>query len=135
MQQLQWAVSLMPEIVTFSGPLWDGRARRAIGDFLDAAAEEVAQQGVNEVKQMLGGVLKNPTGYYERHITTDRQQNGIATTDSGVIYGPWLEGVSSRNQTSRFKGYWTFRTIHRQLMPKVEQIAERVLRTYLHRMG
>jgi hypothetical protein len=29
--------------------------------------------------------------------------------DSGVVYGPWLEGVGRRNKVSRFKGYSSFR--------------------------
>lgn len=29
--------------------------------------------------------------------------------DGGIIYGPWLEGVGSRNATTRFKGYFMWR--------------------------
>jgi hypothetical protein len=35
--------------------------------------------------------------------------------DSNVIYGPWLEGVGSRNEKTRFKGYFTFRKAAQKL--------------------
>ena len=45
--------------------------------------------------------------------------------DSKVIYGPWLEGISSRNQTSRFKGYSLFRKAHQQLETKKGEFLQR----------
>ena len=35
--------------------------------------------------------------------------------DSKVVYGPWLEGIGSRNAKSRFKGYAMFRNAKQQL--------------------
>ena len=49
------------------------------------------------------------TGNYRRNVHgTSRNLHGLLT-DGGVVYGPWLEGVSSRNATTRFKGYASFR--------------------------
>lgn len=117
------------------GPLFDGSARRVIDAFLDEAKEEVADEGVNDVLSVLGSKLQNPTGYYESQIATDRQRDDYAVTDSGVIYGPWLEGTSSRNQTTRFKGYSTFRRTTQTLQGKAPDIAERVLPRYLNRLS
>ena len=116
------------------GPAFDGRAAKAVDDFRLAAKEEVADQAVNEVQATLGHVLKNPTGYYSSRITTNRQQNDFAVTDNGVVYGPWLEGVGSRNQTTRFKGYATFRKVAQKIQRQAGDIAERVLPQYLRRM-
>lgn len=118
-----------------SGPVFDGRAAIAVDDFTSDATEAIAQRGVNYVKTILQGVLKNPTGYYERHIVTDRQMDDRAVTDSGVVYGPWLEGVSSRNQSTRFKGYLTFRTASQRLDSTAEGIAEGMLSRYVRRMN
>jgi len=117
-----------------SGPIFDGRAAAAVRAYQDAAEREIAQQGANDVRAELDQVLRHPTGYYERHITTDRQRGDSVVYDSGVIYGPWLEGVGSRNRTTRFKGYFTFRRTVQTLRGKATGVAERVLRRYLDRM-
>lgn len=121
--------------VTATGPVFDGRASLAADAFLDRAVMEIAREGVNDVHNVLDSVLRNPTGRYERSIRTERQGNDAVIHDSGIIYGPWLEGVGSRNRTTRFKGYFTFRRVTKQLDGKAVSIAERVLPEYLRRMN
>lgn len=116
------------------GPLFDGRAAAAVEAFLNAAKDDIAQEGVNLVQRRLGQVLKNPTGFYESRITTERRSDDRAVTDSGVVYGPWLEGVGSRNQSSRFKGYRTFRETTQELQAAAPDIAEGLLRQFTGRM-
>ena len=91
--------------VTVSGPLFDGRALRTAAVMTDEIVDSVAQDAFDEVGAALDAFLKNPTGYYESRIAVDRTRDGNIVHDSGVIYGPWLAGVSSRNERSRFKGY------------------------------
>ena len=117
-----------------NGPIFDGRASVAMTQFVRAAEDEIAQVGVNMVREQLGRVLQHPTGYYESQIQTDRSSGGTAVTDGGVIYGPWLEGVGSRNQTTRFKGYFTFRKIGQRVDRQAQYVAERVLPRYLGRI-
>jgi hypothetical protein len=118
-----------------SGPIFDGRADAAVRAFIDAAEDEIGQEGVDMVHTRLAGVLRHPTGYYESKIHTERQHGDTVVTDGGVIYGPWLEGTGSRNRTTRFKGYATFRRVRAQLQARAKPIAERVLPPYLRRMG
>lgn len=118
-----------------SGPLFNGQALAALKAFLPAAEAAVADRGVNLVHDRLGTVLKHPTGYYESRVVTDRVSDGHAVTDGGVVYGPWLEGVSSRNQATRFKGYATFRKVTQKLDREAVQIATVVLRPFLSRMN
>jgi hypothetical protein len=113
------------------GPVFDGRAAAAARQFVRAAEEEIADTGVNLVHQELGRVLRHPTGYYESQIRAE----GSQITDGGVIYGPWLEGVGSRNKSTRFKGYFTFRRVGQRLDRQAKHIAERVLPKYLRRMN
>lgn len=121
--------------VTATGPVFDGRASLAVDAFLDRAVMEIAREGVNDIHNVLDSVLRHPTGRYERSIQTDRQGNDAVIHDSGIIYGPWLEGVGSRNRTTRFKGYFTFRRVTKQLDGKAVSIADRVLPEYLRRMN
>lgn len=121
--------------VSKHGPLFDGRAAVAAHQYARAAEEEIAEVGVNLVRAELGRVLKHPTGYYASQIQTDRAGGGVVVTDGGVVYGPWLEGVGSRNfPKTRFRGYSTFRRIRVRLDRQAKDIAERVLPRYLRRM-
>ncbi len=89
--------------VTTTGPMFDGRAVRAINRLGADAVEVVADQGVTDVKQFLDSVLQNPTGFYVSRIQTERKTDDHRlVTDGGwpVLYGPWLAGGSSRNATS-----------------------------------
>jgi hypothetical protein len=117
------------------GPLFNGQAEHAVNAFIEDAKEQVAQVGVNDVHAELRRVLQHPTGYYESRIQTEQQRNDVVITDGDVIYGPWLEGTSSRNSTTRFKGYATFRRVTQKLQNKANNIASGVLDKYIGRMG
>jgi hypothetical protein len=112
------------------GPVFDGRAEAAASAFAHDAAEKIAQEGAKMVREALHGVIRHPTGYYESHVRAEQH----TVTDGGVIYGPWLEGVGSRNRTTRFKGYFTFRRTTQQIQAKASEIAERDIPPYLERM-
>jgi hypothetical protein len=123
----------MAEVHT-SGPLFDGTADRVVAAYCDDAERAIADVGVNMVRAALGGVLRHPTGYYESQIQTDRVAGDSVVTDGGVVYGPWLEGTSRRNRSTRFKGYRTFRLTKQRLQARAGEIAERQLGPYLGRM-
>lgn len=121
--------------VRTSGPIFDGRARRAASDYARRVDDEIAEYAARKVRQTLHTVLKHPTGYYESHIRAEaRGQLHSMATDGGVVYGPWLEGVGSRNQTTRFKGYRTFRRVRQEVQRDAGNIAERILPMYISRM-
>jgi hypothetical protein len=118
------------------GPLFDGRAHGAVREFLTESTRQAADEGVALVRTNLGRVLKHPTGYYASRVRADQVSGGrVRVWDSGVVYGPWLEGVGERNRTTRFKGYATFRRTTQQLQARAGGIAQAVLRRYLGRMG
>jgi hypothetical protein len=121
--------------VHLSGPVFDGSARRILEAYTDDVERAVADEGVNMVQAVLGGVLQNPSGYYKSRIQTDRAGDGTVVNDGGVVYGPWLEGVSSRNKSTRFKGYRTFRQVKQRLQARAVGIAERQLKPYLGRLS
>lgn len=123
--------------VTMTGPLYDGKAAAAVDDFLDETSREIADLGQDMVQARLRSVLKDDTGHYRGKVTVDRATSDASwvVTDQGVIYGPWLEGTSSRNKTTRFKGYGTFRKVRQDLAAKADDVAEKNLDRYLERMG
>jgi hypothetical protein len=107
----------------------------AIGKLLRDIKEEVADYGVFLVLMRLGQVLREPTGYYESRIRKERMQDDFFITDSGVVYGPWLEGTGSRNLISRFKGYRTFQITKRELDQKKVEIARPVVDRFIREMN
>lgn len=117
-----------------SGPIFDGRAPAVIAAYLDDVLTEVGGQGLADVHQILNENIKHPTPYYETQIISQRVSVDQVVHDRGIIYGPWLEGTSTRNQTTRFKGYHAFRNARNNLAAKVPELADHVLQKYLPRL-
>lgn len=117
------------------GPLFNGVASALVDDYCRDMAAEIAEVAVDQVLQQLGRVLRHPTGYYESRIrAVPETPTRYRIDDDRVIYGPWLEGTGSRNQTTRFKGYWTFRLIGQVMETQAPRIAERMLPIYVRGM-
>lgn len=100
-----------------------------------AINDALAQEGVNRVRARLKTVLQNPTGFYQSNIQVDRREIYRGVSDNGVIYGGWLEGVSSRNKTTRFKGYRTFRIVKQDLDRDAERLAQPYVDAYVRRLA
>lgn len=112
------------------GPMFDGRTAKAMHTYSDQVSYKVATFAEDQVRQRLAQVLQHPTGYYQSRITVDRAGTGYQVSDGGVVYGPWLEGVGSRNATTRFKGYATFRRTKALVDRKAPGIAAELLARY-----
>ncbi len=118
----------------FRGPLFDGRADAAAARMCDEIEERIGDEGVAMVRSTLGQVLRNPTGRYESSINASPAGGGVEVNDRGIIYGPWLEGTGSRNRTTRFKGYATFRRVAQALGGRARTIAEPIVSRYVRGM-
>lgn len=121
--------------VKMTGPLFSGAADRAARDFAMDATRDIGDRGAELVQQALDGVLRHPTGYYRAHVRSNFQRESALITDSNVVYGPWLEGEGSRNATSRFKGYHTFRRTTQQIDQMAGRMAASMLPRYVARMN
>lgn len=112
----------MEVVVNTAGPVFNGTASPMVTRYTQAGVQELADWADGEVHRVLGQVLRNPTGYYESRVSVNRASgDSIAITDGGVVYGPWLEGTSSRNQTTRFKGYATFRRVKERIEKRADR--------------
>ena len=116
-----------------TGPMFDHRAKAALDAFEEQLRVDVADQGAAEVGRETR-VFKRPTGNYLRNIrTTRRLDSNVVDTD--VIYDSWIEGTSSRNDHTRFKGYRVFRKATQSLERRVPEIARDTIKPYLRRMN
>ena len=122
--------------IKVSGPLFDGLAPGIIRDWLDATKREIADMGVKELDAITMDKTGRGTGHYQSELTTRVvQYNDVLITDP-VVYGPWLEGVSKRNESTRFKGYHLWRRTRQRLRRTYKDVAEKKLHEYyLERMG
>jgi hypothetical protein len=108
------------------GPTVEGKSPALVELMTEGALAEIASYTKFEVSMELGQVLQHPTGYYESKIVADpvsREQWSI--NDSNVIYGPWLEGIGSRNApVTKFAGYHTFRRVQGRMSQKAMAIVQ-----------
>ena len=98
-----------------SGPFFQLGAG-PVKDAISGAVKEIVTEGEHRVGLQLYPGHGLITGHYKRSVhgeMTDSLHGRIH--DSNVVYGPWLEGASSRNRTTRFKGYAMFRRATQQL--------------------
>jgi len=122
--------------IKLTGPVFDGRWRSVLQDIEEQALDDVAAHALERVQFNLDGSIKHPTPYYETQVRIENL--GIhdrSVNDRGIIYGPWLEGTGSRNQTTRFKGYSSFRRAAQATRAKARSIANNVVKRNLHRLG
>lgn len=130
-----------------SGPIFDPHKRsKFFQQAKVATVRELVERGEQELDTAYllpkpqgkflsiseAGKGKASTGNYRRNVHGITRQVGLDLQgkihDSGVVYGPWLEGTSSRNKTTRFKGYSSFRKVKQWLE---KGIAPRVMKKHI----
>lgn len=118
------------------GPIFDGRAQRAAHGYCEELEDDLADQAVDELHKEFDLHFKHPTGYYKSQVKVRYGSGEKVVDDGGVVYGPWLEGVGSRNfPATRFRGYASFRRVFQRIDKRSKAYAERLLRTkWIRRM-
>jgi hypothetical protein len=126
----------MSDLIRFSARLrlsgtarLNPRARRAFADMRDELEHDLAEYTLGQVRSSFHDHFRQPTGYYESHVHISNASSGLEVTDGGWAgpkYGPWLEGVGSRNQTTRFKGYHAFRNAAIKAQQRAEAMGYRL---------
>lgn len=119
----------------YNGPLFDMRARRVFRDFQQDLEDEAAEFTLDQIKDTFHSHFKAPTGYYESNVRITNMSGSPEVWDGGMAgpkYGPWLEGVGSRNNTTRFKGYHAFRKAAQALDARIEGMGDRIFRLRYH---
>jgi len=115
----------------FDGPIFDHRARRAFDDFQGELEEEAAEWTLEHIQGTFHTHFQNPTGYYESNVRIHNVSGSPEVWDgghAGPVYGPWLQGVGSRNNTTRFKGYHAFRKAANALDRHIEAMGDGMFR-------
>lgn len=114
-------------VVQVAGVTASGQTDPVLQRAARAGEDAVTREVLEEVHAELGRVLQHPTGYYESRVVADFGRRPPSVHDSMVVYGPWLEGIGSRNATTRFKGYQTFRRVAQRVQGRVVEVVGPVL--------
>jgi len=142
----------MPRIemkMEVSGPAFDQRGRQMVEQAMHSAVKELVEKAEQRLDDLArprpGGVYLSKsqggrsTGNYRRNISGKVTGIGRSlqgeVSDGGVIYGPWLEGTGSRNQTTRFKGYGMFRKTRQWADDQSSEIAKTHVRRLVGKMN
>lgn len=117
------------------GPIFDGRAEKAVADACDSTEKRIATLGASMLRSRMNRVFKKQTPFYRLKVVAREDAPGWKITDQGVVYGAWLEGIGSRNApVTRFKGYHSFRIIRAELDGRAKAIGENVMVEYLGKL-
>ena len=118
-----------------SGPLADGTAHNVVREWLDASKKDIADEAVRRLQAVRMDKTGRGTGHYQAMIRTTVLNYNDMLIDDPVIYGPWLEGTSRRNESTRFKGYRLWRRTKQAVNREAPKIAQAKLPGYLERIG
>lgn len=123
--------------VKASGPFFDERQQQIIGHMMAEVAQDVGDYALYQWQANLYQSLKHPTGRYESYLHSvwrdqDRVVNDGWGETNDLPYGPWLEGVGSRNApVTRFTGYFALVRALRTVRAKVKAIGQPIVDRYM----
>ena len=122
-----------------SGPLANGEAEKAAQDWAENTTQAIADKGVELLRAFPMDKTGRARGGFQTALHTVRksptQVNIPGPTVRGVVFAPWLEGTSQRNESTGFRGYHLFRKTRLQLSKMAPDIAQKELDKVLPRMG
>lgn len=121
--------------ITMHGPLLDGRAPGIADQMIAAVTEHITDVARDTVLSYSADFKSHPTWRWEMDLTgvvLDPHHGRIYDT---VPYTAWLEGVSSRNMSSRFKGYHMWKYSAAWLQQTAGAIAQTVIAHWMPFLG
>lgn len=125
----------MPVTVDARGPLFDGRAEKLVAEAANDAVKTVATIGASMVRSRMAQVFRKETPFYRfANVAKQEPPGWIIWDQDKTVYGFWLEGIGSRNKTTRFKGYFTYRRTTQELRARAQTIADGVVARYVEKM-
>lgn len=122
-----------------SGPLANGDADKAAEEWATNTTQALADKGVELLRSYPMNKTGRAAGAFQGALKVTRvsptQTRIPGPQEKGVVWSPWLEGTSKRNETTKFKGYGLFRKTRLQLQKMAPQIAQEQLDKVISRMG
>lgn len=117
-----------------TGPLFDD-VEGIVTEYMEDIVFHVAKTAQQEVLHYLDSVLQYPTGEYRSGITIDQTTRGYVVDDLMSVKGPWLEGISSRNPKTSFRGYQTWETVREEIRDALPEIIQPLVNDLVDALG
>lgn len=124
----------MTEIeVHFSGPVFDGRAAEAMRHLASDVQTEVAKYAEDTWRAFMDASFRTQSpGGYQSHVNIAKRDKDLVVNDgwpdSGLPYGPWLEGIGSRNSpVTRFPGYFALRRAVVKVEGELDEVTQPIV--------
>lgn len=121
------------------GPIFDGQAEAGLTHLTDTITQKIADFATRELRSFVMNKTGRAHGDFEENLHQVRRGSAIAIPApmiTGVTWGPWLEGVTQRNQSTGFGGYHLFRKTYRELdAGKAQDIADAEVAKYVAGIG
>jgi hypothetical protein len=130
--------------VRAEGPIFDNLATEAGHKFVRDATRKLADTGADWIRiaamsmDISGRAGRGPHPHAHEAVLVYERDWGayiFGGMVKGAVWWPWLEGVTERNQTTRFKGYHTFRKTAAQLNEHAIEIIQPEIGAYVSEMG
>lgn len=125
----------MADNVTYQGPVF-GSTPEMMGLVLATRLmDRIAAFAIEDVHKRLDDDIRYPTPFYETQVRISNSSTSRMIHDNGVIYGPWLEGVSHMNALTPFKGYHSFRNACQHTIESLGPIISSEVQHYVDSLG
>lgn len=122
-----------------SGPLSDGRAEKAVQDWQKRTTQALGDKGVELLRAVKMDKTGRAHGAFQEALHTVRTSVSEMTVpgpqESGVVWSPWLEGTTQRNESTGFKGYGLFRKTRAKLSKLAPEIGQQQLDAVMSEIG
>jgi hypothetical protein len=127
--------------VILTGPVFDGRAAEWSDKLVRDMQQTVADHALVEWESDLEAAIRHSTPVYQLFPRVEQRDYDVAVNDgwgvtNNLPYGPWLEGVGSRNSpVTRFPGYHALRTAFESVRGQVNDLCEPIRDEYVDRVN
>jgi hypothetical protein len=126
--------------IELSGPLFDGRAEEDMRRMAEEIQRTVANFAEDTWQSYMDASFRHPTGRYQSHVNIARRDKDLVVNDgwpgSRLEYGPWLEGIGSRNSpVTRFPGYFALRRAAAHTDREVPRISAPIVDKYVREVN
>jgi len=107
----------------FRGPFFTTDPTRIVQTHLEQMRLVVADTAEVGVRTHLSQHQRVQTGFNVGHVKNSNISADVTQVkNTNAVYGPWIEGTGSRNKTTRFKGYRTFRIIGQEMRQRTPSL-------------
>ncbi len=120
--------------VKLTGPLFDGSAEWILTTAINEARRNMAVDALGDMERT-ASVFEAPTGRWRSLLHVVHHGTRSIVRPGRLPYNFWLEGIGSRNRTSRFKGYRNWRIVRTAWQRRAAEELNRRIQPAITRIG